>query len=403
MLGSSFKSFDQFKQACESNRQILAPYEVLAKIYTANQLRFIAESASVDMDQRLEQLELGKRFGVGMRYNDARALSDALNYDPIQIGQLLARLDHYLYFPFVTYLRFPDWPDYASMDQLLTQLAINHASLFSTDLVTMRNGLVEPSGRSCGLESTRVDRDRNTLSLLFSCTRILVVPDAQYSSVENYFLARVPVMVRLLFDYELVEISMPAFSEVSGATTGAAHRMPERYQLTVENAIAAAIQILPGPKGLRTISFQKVMLYLEQNMNAQDMGWKIEPEHEAAFDLRGLVPLKNVLNNFSESLKAECIKRGIPSHPLANTDLYRIFRALKEQSYTYLLVLDAPVRSRGGGQSISALYGPENSLYPPVLWIPGIDRFIAEAIRGAVRESQVVQVSNPYDLNSLLG
>lgn len=399
MLGQNYESFQDFRAACESSREPLDPNRVLGKVYSIDQLRFIARGTGIDLEEVSLLVKLEPRGGIGRRYNTALQISSVRS--PTHTGEILAKLDHHLFFPVVTYFRFPDSPHYESLDDILTYLRRSHEHQFNQDFVMNFNGIIEPSGRACSLESVLTDAPNNVLSLLFSCTRILVIPDSQYGSVENYFLARIPVVVRMLFDHRLFEISMPTFSEVAGASSTATNRLPERYQVIVNNVIGALVQYLPDQP--RAINFRKVTLYLEQVLEAEDMGWRIEPQHEAAFDLRGLIPLKKILDNFSESLRMECSRRGRSLHPWADVDLYPVFRALKEQSYTYFHVFQAPIGPRGGGYRISALYGPENSSFAPVLWIPDTRHTVAESIRGAVDKSQTAKLRNPYDLDSLFG
>ncbi len=399
MLGENYASYEEFKKACKSDRKPLAPSPILGKVYSINQLRLIAKETGIDLEELSLLIDLEPRSSIGKRYNTAIRISQVHN--PTQVGNILAKLDHHLFFPITTFFRFPDSPHYESLDNLLAYLRRDYAHQFNLDFAMNFNGIIEPSGRACKLESTLIDTQANVLSLLFSCTRILVIPDGQYGSVVSYFLARIPTSVRLFFDHRLFEVSMPTFSEVSGASSTATNREPERYQVIVQSAIADLVQYFPDQPS--TISFQKLTLYLEEVLNAEDMGWKIEPQHEAAFDLKGLVPLKKVLDNFSEGITTECLRRGIPSHPLANTDLYKIFRALKERSYTYSLILKAPIGPRGGNYLVSALYGPENSTFTPVLMNLQNTRAIAASLRDAVSESQSAEIRNPYDLDSLLG
>lgn len=397
MLGSEYESYQEFKNACMSNRQSLHAEYVLGKVYTADQLRTIATEAELDLSELMSEANLNQRQGVGVTYNIATLISQAVG--GAELGERLARLDHSLFFPFVTYFRFPDSQNYESLDALVTYLRRAHDSVFGSDFAWEFNGLLEPPGRACRLESTLIDREANELSLLFSCTRILVIPDAPYRSVEYYFLARIPVVMRLLFDCGLIEVSMPFFAEAPKAVPDESSRTPERYQRTVRNARAASVQYLPDAP--TAFSFRKFTLYLEQELGAKDMGWEIEPQHQAAFDLHGLIPLKEVLDNFSEGLQAECARRGIESHPLADVDLYATFRAIKERSYTYLLVLQAALGPRGGQYNVSTLYGPENSDYTPILWVQGNSRQVAESLREAAANSQTAEIGNPYDLDSL--
>jgi hypothetical protein len=329
MLGRNYQSFEEFKKACMYNRDPLDPAQVLGKVYQADQLRFVAEKTGVDLSGSSSRNGLESRSGIGSRYNAAIRFSEAYDNEPERIGQILARWDHDLFFPIVTYRSFPNSLDYSSPEMLIAFLRTDHADLFRSDFVMKNNGIRRPGSRACMLESTRIDTRANVLSLLFSCTRILVVPDGQYGSLENYFLARIPVLVRLLFEHRLFEISMPTFSEVPDASSTSPSRVPERYQAIVESAMAAFLQFLPGQPF--TISFRKVALYLEE-LGAEDMGWIIEPQHEATFDLTGLVPLKKVLGSLSEDFRAECIRRGKASHPLASAPWLKCFFGLTPEA-----------------------------------------------------------------------
>jgi hypothetical protein len=392
MLGKDYGSYDEFKKACRSSRTPLAINSVLGKVYSISQLRSLAEWLRIDPEGSIFQSV--ERQGKGRRY----PLADTIAFmgGTERVGEALSRHDHSLYFPFLTYFRLPDSSPYTSLQNLVSYLRRAKDIRFVNSFVINVNGIVNPSGRTCELESMCLNGDNDTFSLLFSCTRILVIPDGQPGSVENYFLARIPVLVRYLFGHRLIEISMPFFSEVPGASDSKTQRAPERYQLLMQNVIGELVQLLPYEP--RPISFNRVVLYLETVLGAVDMGWKIEPQQEAAFDLQGLIPLKKVLDNFSESLKDEYRRRGYSAHPLADIDLYRVFRALKDQSYTYLFILDAPIGSRGGSFKIQTLYGQPNSGYAPVFWIPDYCQSVANTFRSAVDESQSAKLENPYDL-----
>jgi hypothetical protein len=82
-------------------------------------------------------------------------------------------------------------------------------------------------------------------------------------------------------------------------------------------------------------------------------------------------------------------------------NLYNIFRALKEQSYTYSLVLQLPVGTRKGKIFLSTLYGPPNSGYTPLLWLKKTNSNIAKHIRDTVSQSHIENFENPYDLSIL--
>jgi hypothetical protein len=259
--------------------------------------------------------------------------------------------------------------------------------------------MTHPAGRSCELESVRVCDSGDTVSLLFSCTRVLVIPEGQPHNFQDLFLARIPVVVRVLFRTQLIEISMPPFSEPAGLYPSTPSKVPERYQVVIQSGQAQLIGVVPySPRG---VSYRNITLYLETCLKAVDMGWRIEPSNETVFDLtQGLIPLREILDSFSQSLAKECADRKIDD-PLSRINLYHVFRALKDQSHTYSLILRAPIGQRGGNVLLSTLYGPRNSGYVPLLLLGKTNAGIMKHLREAVNQSQITGVENPYDLSTL--
>jgi hypothetical protein len=159
------------------------------------------------------------------------------------------------------------------------------------------------------------------------------------------------------------------------------------------------MQIVPYP--LNRINFPKITLYLETYLAAIDMGWRIGPAQEAEFNLtQGLIPLRDILEGFSRSLARECSDRNL-ENPFADLNLYEVFRTLKEQSYTYSFVLRTPLGVRHGKILLSTLYGLPDSGEEPILLVQGNDEGVMENLRNAVKESQVAELDNPYDLETL--
>ncbi len=397
MIGADYASYDDFMAACGSRRESLDPSRVLGKIYPIEQLRELAEHLGISADQIneiVEEGEGGDKRGVTRRYDCARAIAQLRTAE--QIEEALSYLDHTFYFPVLSYLRLSGEVPHNSPKDLLNSLK-DHYTLNNDSFQKVFNGLTNPAGAACKLESIRIHGE-DSASLLFSCTRVLLAPEGQIGNYNEFFLARVPVLAYFFFSRRLLEISMPTFSEAASDQSGAT-RIPERYQIIIQSMQPIIGRIAPGQLG--GISFKKLTLFLETQLGAIDMGWKIEPEQEAAFDFtQNVVPLKKILDTFSQSLQTECERRECP-YPLANTNLYNLFRALKEQSYTYSLLLQAPLRNRNGNVKASTLYGPPNTGYPPVLLLDKNNNAISNNLIKAVEQSQTEEIENPYDLDKI--
>jgi hypothetical protein len=131
------------------------------------------------------------------------------------------------------------------------------------------------------------------------------------------------------------------------------------------------------------------------------MGWQIEPQESASFDLKqNVVPLKKIFESFSDTLKIECDVYGI-ENPLEKIQLYKIFRALKEQGYTCQMVQSVPFGARGGKILISLLNGNRNST-PSIFLLSDRNYSIINKLRMEVWKSQLVKVPNPYIIDNLL-
>lgn len=408
MRGNSYESFSEFREACQTagRRTELYSEYVLGKVYSSVQLKHIAREYCNVANDTIEETVSVRQKGLRRRYDISNWIARQLPAP--ELGGILGREDHDFNFPILSYFELPNKMPCSSLKEFSDRIRATCADTtpFTEDTYSLLrenasffNGIINPPGRAVELESISIHPDRDIVSLLYCCSRILVAPDGEQGDYTSYFLARIPVLVRLLFRYALIEISMPTFAEPAGATPHT-EQIPERYQKIVVQARAKLQDLLP--LSLDSINYGKVSLYLETALQAQDMGWRIAPQTTADFDLmQRLIPLRTIFDDFQESLARECERRNIPS-PLKGIDLYRIFRALKEQSYTYVFELNAPVGSRGGNSRVSALYGPQNSEYDPIFWVPKNRDSVADSLREAVKLSQSTPISNPYNLDALL-
>ena len=393
MIGEDYQSYDEFIAACESPETELDHGHTLAKVYTIEQIKNFAEIQNISTNVILEDIA-----GQGRQrtYECAYKLANLMDADTV--GELLSNGDHNMYFPFLSYGALPRRKLYRSLNHFLEYLASKDIVLDS-DFIFLNNGLVNPHGRNCKLESVYASADNNSASMLYSCSRILVQPERPLGDYSNWFLARIPVLVRILFSHRLIEFSLPRFSEPTNIGAWS-NNIPLRYQMAINSAQIEFLRLIGYQ--IRSIDYNKLTLFLEERLNAQDLGWKIAPLETAQFDLeQNTIPLKSILMHFSESLKREIERRGL-EHSLSNVDLYKIFRALKEESYTYSLVLRAPIRIRGGSVKISVLYGNQDSSYLPVIILSRNDEEISNSLRDAIVDSREETLNNPYDLGTLL-
>jgi hypothetical protein len=389
VIGRDYDTFDDFIDAYKNRQGPLDVASVLGKIYSIEQLRLLAETHGIGREKLSATPEGDNHRGISQRYDCARAIAGLLGVD--QVSDLLSLRDHELYFPAITYFRLTD-SGHQSCEQVFGGLRNGHR--IDNDFTAVFRGLLELPGPICKLESIRVNAQDDILSLLFSCNRILLAPDGIQGDYRDYFVCRVPVLVRFLFLNRLLEISMPFFSEVFG--DGADAAIPQRYQVIVMGVLRLLSDSIPV---FAAVDFTKVTLWLETKMAATDMGWRIDPVGTGAeFDFtQGVFPLQRILTKLSSGLEHECKQRGI-DYPLAGIDLYSVFRALKEQSYTETLVLHTPLGGHGGGVKSQTLYGPPNTGRPPIMMLQRNNKRISGKLREAVALSQTEDVQNPYDL-----
>ncbi|GEM_PF-2565839 len=397
MIGSDYESFKEFMNACKYSLQKLEASHVLGKIYLINQLKQLITYCQIDNKITGKIDGDGANRGINNRYAHADAIADIL--DTKKIGQALSHLDHDFYFPCVSYFLLPKTGPYKSFITFQKILKTEY-NMGSKQIKIFFNGIVAPQGSSLRVESIRINQGSRSVSMLLSCNRVLLRPDGQPGNYGDYFLARLPVKANFLFTTRLLEISMPIFAEVQGAALVEASRTPERFQYIIKSFEKYISTKFSGD--FLPLDFKKLMLYLEIKLGAEDMGWKIAPQTEAAFDLtQGVLPLKKIFDAFSQSLKEEYDRRK-KEYPLSQTNLYNIFRALKENSHTYSLVLQAPLGKKSGKVRVSTYYGNQNSSYAPVILLARNDVYINSRLRDCVEQSQQEIVQNPYDIDYIM-
>ncbi|MCP3941689.1 MAG: hypothetical protein GY710_09445 [Desulfobacteraceae bacterium] len=393
MEGSDCNTQEQFLFECKARDKLknLNIAKVLGRIYNIAELRNVAEVTGVsNVQKKIEGL------GVNKRYSLAEIISKQSS--PKRIGETLSKIDHDFYFPFVSYLGFPNSRIFQSPKSLLSKLKEKNISL-ENSYTQIFNGLTEPASRSLKIESVKYYETENIVSILASCTRVIISPNSKSTAYENCFVCRIPTIIKFLFDRQLVELSLPYFYEPLAGAMKVEGSHPARFQ-EIFNQLISRISNMTN-ESLCGINFDNVVLHLESNCGATDMGWQIEPQESASFDLKqNVIPLKQIFESFTDTLKVECDAYGI-KNPLEKVQLYEIFRALKEQGYTYQMVQRVPLGDRGGKVLISLLNGDRNST-PPIFHLSDRGYSIIQKIRMEVWKSQQVKINNPYTISNLL-
>lgn len=397
MEGHLFGSEDEFFEQCSSSKyeRNLNIEKVLSKIYPISILDRLAESLGYPL---AEFKKKNKEKGVKSTYSLARDISK--KYERKIIAEKILDIEYEAYFPFITYFSFHD-KEHLSSSSTFVNLLINKGYKFEDDKCVVKNGILNPNGRYPKLESIKKHHGENIVSLVYSCTRMLFSPDAQSKSFTDTFLCRLPIIVRFIFDRELIEISIPYYYEHHAAKLKETGDYPQRLQELFQIMNTQLINLLSSTLG--GIDYSNFSLHLEFKCGGVDMGWQIEPQDSASFNAKqNVVPLKEIFEEFESSLNKECMAMGV-KNPLNEFNLYTIFRAIKEQGHTLQLNLNVPFGKKGKIVSFFLIYGAKNTSYPPVIRISSCDKNIIEKLRLEVWKSiQIEKNKNPYSLTSLL-
>lgn len=389
MLSNEYNDIDQFVYSCRKNRKELDAKCVLSKIYGVNELRKFAELLTTNVSR-------ASGAGLAKRYSVAEIIGAKVSAGAI--GDQLSNFDHSQYFPVRTYYRPPRrCSEYLSYENFIAALS-SHGINLESGFWQKFNGITQPPPHNCLLESVKLFNDEQIVSMLFSCTRVLVCPHETMTE-SNLFLARIPILIQVHFTQKNIEFSMPSFCEPVAEKFGFEMQAPVRYQEAFSSAHNKLLELVPY--ALKSIRFDDLPLWLESKYEASDMGWKIAPQIEADFDLtQNIIPLKEILDNFISTLNRECETRGV-THKLQGIDLYHVFRSLKDESYTYSMVQKVPLGKRGGGLLLSILYGGHNAQHYPIVLLANPHQITVDNLREAVSKLYMARIENPYSIDSL--
>lgn len=391
MLGEDFDSLDSFVYACRFKRTELNVALGLGKIYHVEELRDLAEINDIDVSG-------ADGRGQAKRYSTASIIAESI--DSKEVGNKLSVFDHELRFPIITYYNAPNNKVYSECKKFVGLIRQKGINFNKGNFFQKYNGFTEAPPHNCTLESVKINESDKIVSLLCSCSRALVNPLDAYSDYRNLFLARVPVLVRVLFEFNLVEFSMPSFSEPIASNFGYEVQSPKRYQQAFQSAYKVLRDLAGCP--LTKIKYSKLPGWFEQEYEAEDMGWVIIPRDEADFDLtQNVVPLKDIIGSFIQTLNQQCKAMG-KTHQLQNIDLYHVFRSLQSESHTHTMLQRIPFGQRGGGVTLTVYYGNKNAEYYPIILLRNLPSgAMLRNLRDAISKLRKAKIENRYAISTL--
>jgi hypothetical protein len=126
VVGSDYNSLNDFLEAYKRGDGPLNVADVLARVYSINQLRSVAQSLGIKPQTQAvpspgEEGEGETSRGILRRYEYAKAFADLL--EPLEISRAFSFYDHDFHFPIVSYFRLTDLHTF---DFILELLQTNH-------------------------------------------------------------------------------------------------------------------------------------------------------------------------------------------------------------------------------------------------------------------------------------
>ena len=365
---------------------------VLGKMYKVKVLREIASNLGVDISD-------ASGVSRNITYSTADIIAKKSQIDVI--GDTLSEHDHFRLFPIVTYYQIPNLKNaFLSFDNFKKVLQ-EKGFILSDGYYQLFNGLTSPPPHNCKLESITSFKENNSFSLLCSCSRVLASPGEKNIDHGSLFLCRIPILIRIFFELDLVELSMPFYSEPIARDFDYEFQAPKRYQQAFDSAYSVLRNITDAP--LTRIRYSELPSWFEQEYSAEDMGWKILPHDDADFDLtQNFIPLKDIINGFMSSLNSNCTSMG-KSHKLEGVDLYHVFRALQTESHTHTMVQRVPFGDRGGTLVLTVFFGAKTAEYYPIILLAKTPTgTMLDKLREAVSSLRDAEIFDKYTINSLL-
>lgn len=393
--GLEYSSDDNYFSICNSeiDGDKINISKNLSKIYQIHTLRNVAERLGFNLNE----------FDKNNKNNNAKKsyiLSERLSelYDKKTLYEKLIIEESSSYFPFITYFTFPEVECLKSMMELKEYLKFNKFEITS-EYNIVKYGFSDIISRYPEIEYIKCSD--KSVSIVYSCTKLLFDPYHTSQSYKETFVCRFPIMVNFLFERRLIEISMPYFYEHFARKLDSTMEYPQRFQQMFETMNIRLVNLLKKPLG--QFNFENFSLHIEEKCNGIDMGWQIEPQDLATFDAKqSVVPLKEIFDSFEKTLSKECEAMSL-NNPFNGLSLYKIFRAIKEEGHTLRLILSAPFGKKGRYVDIMIIFGNKDTSYPPFLRLSVYEHNIIEKIRFEVWKSlQLPKITNQYSLYSLL-
>lgn len=394
MKVDDFDTLEDFVAAVKAvELEPLDHFSVLARVYLVQQLRDVAEKlglASGSDDEHAWDAEVVSR-GHRSRHNLAEAI--VAHSDGEARERMLIQAERTMVFADVSY-RLLGYRDDAVVTNWTAARLRRHIfqglKIAEADELFKKDVLSEPPPRVPRLDGIWFNTHHNRVTMIFGVSRVLSTPNGEFG---GFFVARVPAKVELMLDLGLVEVSFPEFAETStghlpeGTYTSFPHRA---FNLT-SSVLSKVRSLLPGDFGMKRVNGNNVFLYLEQHKEADDLGWDIDrPDgSELNTSQRRHLPLKKVLTAFQEELAAQCTVRK-KEDPLADVNLYELFRTIKAESHTASMMLSAKIGSRDGEVKLTGFFGTLEEPRDPVFRFlrSGYSFGALENFRQAVAASQ---------------
>lgn len=381
----------------------LAPEDTVGRVYSAEQIRTIAEHLGSSSQEAVRSIHGLK--GKNSAYAKAAALVRSSKGDRAALERAILKADHKQVFSFVSYHGIP--PAWDKDATGLWHWLANKHGWNGTVHPLVALPLSKPGSLLPRLESASIDGPR--ITFVCSVLRIVRRPEADTEADDDLMVVRIPILVSLLFDLGVIEISMPKFAEppLPYHSSKLPQALPGRMFAAAETTVNMLVseQFIPGPPG--QLPPNNLMILLETERKGEDLGWDAErlKGMKGKFNTiqRGRVALKAILTEFSEELRSKCSSLGVPN-PIGDTDLYAIFRALKSSSHTISMDMGVNLGKRNGRIEISAYYGQDGEGHDPIYWVMnGFNVDSREALRQAVREASLKKdLEDPYAIGKVL-
>jgi hypothetical protein len=408
--GDQFDSMEQFINAFEQG--VIGPLDAkadLGRLYTTAQL--------ADVARALEGRRRGgaiDAFGAptdrrsrGAVYERVERLVDFVD-DNKALGKALLGAEHDYVYPVLSYRQMANWPVNSAQGYREWLVGQGEWPGVDRNYETYAEPLTKPPSWHPRLESVYFPSREDRVSMVYAQSRVMWLPDHGSYDHTGMFVARIPIVLNLLFNHRIVEVAMPAFAEptLGYHDSDNPQSFPGRAFRSLGNVwdLFQKGARVPSPGKMTRIKGDSLLLYLEQQCGAKDFGWDIERVADGGklnTKQPARIPLKGILDTFMSELAAKC-KAGGFKNPLQGRNVYNIFRTIKSESHTLSMVLGVPRKGGGDPLQISGFFGAADAGSDGIYDMIGSDfsEIDREGIRDAVAKLRVTKLDDPYSINN---